>query len=66
MALGDPFDLSGRTAVVTGASRGIGLGIATGLANAGASLVGLQRRPLPPGLIAPGRRARQHRCARAG
>ncbi|MET0693539.1 MAG: SDR family oxidoreductase [Propionibacteriaceae bacterium] len=52
MALGDPFDLSGRTAVVTGASRGIGLGIATGLVNAGASLVGLQRRPLPDELIA--------------
>lgn len=52
MALGDPFDLSGRTAVVTGASRGIGLGIATGLVEAGASVVGLQRGPLPAGLVA--------------
>jgi 2-deoxy-D-gluconate 3-dehydrogenase len=52
MALGDPFDLTGRTAVVTGASKGIGLGIASGLVNAGASLVGLQRSPLPPELVA--------------
>lgn len=37
------FDLSGRTAVVTGASRGIGLGIALGLLQAGADVVGLQR-----------------------
>lgn len=51
MAIGDPFDLSGRTAVVTGASRGIGLGIATGLVNAGASVVALQRGPLPPELV---------------
>ena len=50
-ALGDPFDLSGRRAVVTGASRGIGLGIATGLVQAGASLVGLQRGPLPAELV---------------
>jgi 2-deoxy-D-gluconate 3-dehydrogenase len=51
MALGDPFDLSGRTAVVTGASKGIGLGIATGLVNAGASVVGLQRGALPDQLL---------------
>jgi 2-deoxy-D-gluconate 3-dehydrogenase len=51
MALGDPFDLSGRTAAVTGASKGIGLGIATGLVNAGASVVGLQRSPLPQQLV---------------
>ncbi|MCL8024483.1 SDR family oxidoreductase [Nocardioides bruguierae] len=34
-----PFDLHGRTAVVTGAGRGLGQGIAMGLAQAGADLV---------------------------
>jgi NAD(P)-dependent dehydrogenase (short-subunit alcohol dehydrogenase family) len=36
-----PFDLSGRTAVITGASSGIGQAIALALANAGAAIVGL-------------------------
>lgn len=34
----DLFDLAGRVAVVTGGNRGIGLGMATGLARAGASV----------------------------
>jgi 2-dehydro-3-deoxy-D-gluconate 5-dehydrogenase len=34
-----PFDLTGRTAVVTGAGRGLGMGVALGLARAGADLV---------------------------
>jgi 2-deoxy-D-gluconate 3-dehydrogenase len=35
------FDLTGRTAVVTGASRGIGFGIAQALAEAGADIIGV-------------------------
>ena len=34
----NPFDLSGRTALVTGGNGGIGLGMAQGLAQAGAKL----------------------------
>ena len=33
------FDLSGKVAIVTGGNGGIGLGIAKGLAGAGASIV---------------------------
>ena len=40
---GGPFSLVGRRAVVTGASRGIGAGIAAGLARAGADIVAVQR-----------------------
>ena len=35
----NPFDLSGRVAIVTGGNGGIGLGMARGLANAGAAVV---------------------------
>jgi 2-deoxy-D-gluconate 3-dehydrogenase len=34
------FDLSGRVAIVTGGNGGIGLGMAKGLAAAGAAVVG--------------------------
>lgn len=37
----NPFDLSGRLAVVTGARRGIGAGIAEALAAAGADIIGV-------------------------
>ena len=33
------FDLSGRTALVTGSARGIGFALAEGLANAGARVI---------------------------
>lgn len=39
----DSTDLSGRTAVVTGASRGLGREIAVGLVAAGADVVGIAR-----------------------
>ena len=44
-----PFDLSGRTAVVTGARRGIGLAMAEALARAGADIVGVSENLEPIG-----------------
>jgi NAD(P)-dependent dehydrogenase (short-subunit alcohol dehydrogenase family) len=42
-----PADLTGRTAIVTGASRGFGLGISVALAAAGAHVVGVARAAGP-------------------
>lgn len=47
-----PFDLTGRTAVVTGGSRGLGRGITESLLRAGADVVVLHRGELPADLAA--------------
>src|ERR1700722_230036 len=39
----NPFDLTGRTAIVTGSAQGMGRAMAVGLAEAGADLVLLDR-----------------------
>ncbi|QEO14595.1 SDR family oxidoreductase [Agromyces intestinalis] len=44
-----PFDLSGRLAVVTGAKRGIGFGMAVALAEAGADIIGVSATIEPTG-----------------
>ena len=37
----NPFDLTGKTALVTGCKRGIGFAMAEGLAEAGANIIGV-------------------------
>ncbi|PYI39130.1 2-deoxy-D-gluconate 3-dehydrogenase [Arthrobacter psychrolactophilus] len=47
----NPLSLTGRTAVVTGASRGIGHALAAGLISAGANVVALQRGTISSELL---------------
>lgn len=45
--MSNPFNLSGRTAIVTGARKGLGRGLAVGLAEAGADVVGVGPQDMP-------------------
>lgn len=62
------FDLSGKTAIVTGCKRGIGLGIAVGLAEAGADIIGVSATLEESGsdaekaIVATGRSFTAYRC----
>jgi 2-deoxy-D-gluconate 3-dehydrogenase len=47
-----PFDLSGKTALVTGANRGLGKAMAVGLARAGADVIGVSANIDPTGSAA--------------
>jgi 2-dehydro-3-deoxy-D-gluconate 5-dehydrogenase len=55
-----PFDLSGKTALVTGGGRGLGLGISTALLEAGADVIVLGRSPLPAALTKHGAELGRH------
>lgn len=46
--MSDLFDLTGKTAIVTGATRGLGQGMAIALAKAGANIVGVGQSSLEP------------------
>lgn len=47
----NPFDFRGRRAVVTGASRGIGMAVAAGFLSGGAEVIALQRSAIEDDLL---------------
>ena len=55
----DSFKLTGKVAIVTGCSRGLGLGMALGLAEAGADIVGVASSSLEDARISVERLGRQ-------
>jgi 2-deoxy-D-gluconate 3-dehydrogenase len=62
------FDLSGKTALVTGCSKGIGMSMAIGLAEAGAHIIGvshslpLQGSEVEKAIVAMGRNFKAYQC----
>ncbi len=52
MTAPSPFDISGRTAVVTGGGRGLGLGVTRAFLDAGCDVHVMARSPLPDDLVA--------------
>lgn len=68
MSIQHLFDLSGKTALVTGCARGIGKGMAVALAEAGADIIGVSSRLESSGsevereVVALGRRFRAYQC----
>jgi 2-deoxy-D-gluconate 3-dehydrogenase len=50
--MSSPFDLTGKTAALTGGGRGLGLGISNALLEAGADVIVFGRNPVPAELTA--------------